>query len=528
MEILELHFNPQAKKDTAYESFCYEPENDQEKKMGAFFIVAELKDHFRSNYKIIENLASLVKEEYYANGFKKAIKKASDFLLEKEAVDNNNWLENINLAMISLTPLENEQAWQINLTQKGNIKIIISREKEIMDIGENLGLQKFSSGDLIENDKIMILTEEVLNFFKTNNLLEKFSEVSKKKEVTKLLGPYQESLKEISGIFLFIIVKPLILKTKKIPDLKFASDLKSALPALKLPSLKLDLSFLENISAAIHAIRQMPQRISESFNSFKLKIKNLVFNRKNLVVVFFIIILIIGSFIFKKAEENKQIEQERQSLEEIKQKISQAETFLIIKDEAKANQFLQEAWQEISFFENQEKLKETIKAKLYSLNKIEEIKQPTIAEDFDKDKFSEPITYKLNVYSLDAEQGRIIRNNKTWAESDLLVNAKSIAVDGSVWILDKENKILRFYTGQYQNTINLDFFPKIENALKIFTTSSLSAIYILEPSQKRVIVINKKGEIMKQLISEKFDNLQDIYVTKDPENIYLLNNDIVY
>ena len=432
MDILELHFNPQAKKEVTYESFCYQPENDQERKMGSLFMVAELKDHFRSNYKIINSLAALIKEEYYAHGFKKAIKKAYDFLFAKGSEDDIDWLENINLAIISLTPLENSQEWQINLTQKGNIDIIISREKEILNVGENLGLQKFSSADLIENDKIMIITGDLLNFFKSNNLLEKFSEVARKKEITKILKPYQQSLKEISGIFLFIMIKPLVIKTKRMPDLKF------------------DLSFLKNIPKTIQALQQLPQRI-----------KSLVLNKKLLFIIIFVIILIIGSLAFKKIEKEKQIEQNQQALEEIRKKVNQAESFLIIKDEAKANLLFQEAWQEISSFENEKYLKETIKTKLYSLNKIEEIKEPVVATDFDKNKFNEPITYKTNVYSLDATAGKIIKNNQTWLESDLLINAKSIAVDGSVWILDKENKILRFYLAKLQNTFSLEIFPKI-------------------------------------------------------------------
>ena len=514
MGISEIYFNPRAKKGVAYESFCFEPENEEEKKLGSLFIVAELKDHFKKSYQIINELASFLKQEYYGReeksaekDFKELIKKANDFLIEKSTEQEIDWLENINLAVLSLVPLSNQEEWQINLSKKGSLDIIISREQEIVEIKENLALQKITSGQLINNDKIMILTEEVFDFLRKNNLLEKISEISDKKQLNSFFKPYKKSLQGISGIFLFIVLKPYLLKTKKLPALKIPL-FKIPVLKLKMPSLKINLTSLKNI----------PQ-----------KIKSSVLNKKIFFVFALLLILFIGSLIFKtgkeREEENQKVEQ---SLEIIRDKISQAESFLIIKDEKKANQLLQEAWQEISALENQEELKEIIKEPLYALNKIEEIKEPALGADFDKNKFSEPITYRLNTYSLDAEQGKIIRNNKTWAESDLLINAKSIAVDGNIWVLDKENKILRFYLGKVQESFTLDFFPAVENAAKIFTNTSLSFIYILDPGQKRIILIDKKGELIKQIISEKFDSLQDIYVTEDPENIYLLNNNTVY
>ena len=53
-------------------------------------------------------------------------------------------------------------------------------------------------------------------------------------------------------------------------------------------------------------------------------------------------------------------------------------------------------------------------------------------------------------------------------------------------------------------------------------------IYILEPSERRVIVITETGDVIKQFQSEEFDNLLDFAVSENGKTIYLLNGLKVY
>jgi len=101
--------------------------------------------------------------------------------------------------------------------------------------------------------------------------------------------------------------------------------------------------------------------------------------------------------------------------------------------------------------------------------------------------------------------------------------AKSLAVDGSVWLLAKNNSLSRYYTGRLQEEISLEIFPEAKEFKKIFTSSALPYLYLLEPAQKRIIILDKKGQIIKQFQSQKFDNLLDFAVSEDGKTIYLLN-----
>jgi hypothetical protein len=57
---------------------------------------------------------------------------------------------------------------------------------------------------------------------------------------------------------------------------------------------------------------------------------------------------------------------------------------------------------------------------------------------------------------------------------------------------------------------------------------ALPYLFILEPAQKRIIVLEKSGQIKKQFQSEKFDNLLDFSISADGKEIFLLNGLKVY
>jgi hypothetical protein len=71
--------------------------------------------------------------------------------------------------------------------------------------------------------------------------------------------------------------------------------------------------------------------------------------------------------------------------------------------------------------------------------------------------------------------------------------------------------------------LKIDIFPEIKDFSKILALPNLPYLYILEPAQNRIIIINKTGEIVKQFQSEKFDNLLDFAVSENGKIIYLLN-----
>lgn len=150
-------------------------------------------------------------------------------------------------------------------------------------------------------------------------------------------------------------------------------------------------------------------------------------------------------------------------------------------------------------------------------------------------------SFRQALYFLDAAAGTIVKYNflpnqeelvpQVWtnSSSDLrLRNALSLAIDGSLWILDKNGAIHRYWGGSWHGTLDTTLWPKLSKPTKIFTLNRLPHLYILDPPEKRIVILDKQGNIVKQYRSERFDNLKDFSVSDDGKTIYLLNGRELY
>jgi hypothetical protein len=155
--------------------------------------------------------------------------------------------------------------------------------------------------------------------------------------------------------------------------------------------------------------------------------------------------------------------------------------------------------------------------------------------------FTDFTSFKESLYFFDSDSGEIVKYSLPLSESkdspekwfwsksaQKPVAGKSLAVDGSVWILSKDNNLLRYYGGQLQQTITPDVFPAPQSLSKIVIPFGSSYVFISEPGQRRLIILDKDGKIFKQFESEKFNALLDFAVSRDNKTIFLLNGLKVY
>lgn len=142
--------------------------------------------------------------------------------------------------------------------------------------------------------------------------------------------------------------------------------------------------------------------------------------------------------------------------------------------------------------------------------------------------------FQNNFYIFDQNKGEIIKypfseseigNGTLWfKEREIGKESVSVAIDGSIFLLQQNGAVKKFSAGSLKEEITSpDVFPKIKNATKIFTSPNNNYLYILEPEEKRVVVVNKKGEMVVEYQSEKFENLIDLWATPQDKKIYLLS-----
>ena len=661
MKAFEFHFNPKSQDDLIFESFCYDPANVYEKRLGNLYMAGFLTNALPQNSGFLNSLAKVIKDKYYKNtsvkperSLREALRKANEYL-EKIAKEGDvTWLGNLNFAV---TIFKN---FELNFTKVGDLKIYLLRKGHVIDIDQKLKFEEIEpyplkifgnvvSGKLAENDIVLILTKEIAQCFLKEGLLGKIAQIplteppkKQDKKIREVLSSKKEQLMEAKGICLLICLtkesssreRETMTQSKSLGTFSFK---KIFLPIIKKFRI-LKINIQKSSSKTKGKSLSIPKfKLSKPKITFpKLNLKLFTVDRKILLIVFLILILILGFFLFQ-GQKSKRIMNYQNQLNSIREKVDQAETYLALieKDpraEKNANSLFIESLAEISplvsiissfpsdLSSSISDLNKKISQGLYQLNKVTEITDPqlffelkprefipqkiaSLGENlylftpygenvFDINKegegriltikkkislaaplsnsvlffvnpdqlinltngqFNEPASlkspysdfsfndfsnYQSNLYFLDSKNGRITKypysNDlqlglpQTWLENQKAKDYKSMAVDGSVWLLSKNNSIDKYYSGKLQNNFVLKIFPEPREFSQIFTSSQLSYVYILEPSQKRIIIIDKSGKTVRQFQSQKFDNLLDFAVSEENSKIWLLNGQKIF
>jgi len=146
--------------------------------------------------------------------------------------------------------------------------------------------------------------------------------------------------------------------------------------------------------------------------------------------------------------------------------------------------------------------------------------------------------YNDKLYTLDLTSSQIYRHPKTdtgfgagvaWLRSNQdLKDIVSLAIDNNIWLLDKKGIILKFTKGNKQTFAPQGLDPVLESPTRLFTNDQTNFLYILEPKNKRIIVLDKAGKMAAQYYSDTFDNLKDFSVDEKDKKIFVANGDKIY
>lgn len=673
MQVFEFHFNPphqnkfgtgQAKKETdsVFDSFCYTPKNAYEKRMGNLYMAGVLKNVLPQNERLLERIAKVIKEKYYRSSLnnpekslKESLKEANIFLQGVGKKGDVSWLGNLSFATLSL------KNYELNFTKVNDIKVILLRQGQIIDIDRKLKFADVSpwplkvfgniiSGKLAENDVILVLSKEVLEKFKSENLLNIISKIRpfSWNGLKAVLEKKNDRLVNISGICLIVFLTKEILSGKR-------ETISPRIPKAEF-SLK---EVFKPITGVFKKIVKKPGfltrkkeskvKIKTSKTSKNISMPKLKFN-KNLILILIFILFLIGGFSIFERQQRIKMEKYSNDLTEIEEEVAKAENYLALIETRpqaakNANFLLKESWDKLSeYIKIEATLPGIIEDKVNSLsgkisedfaklNNVIDITAPQQVFEFsakldgetqgfigqkliylngslyfyspysqnllgvnlsngDKKLYSVPIakgngvsaadlldssivffsksenlalfkdgkfgdiitlknpfseygfsnfsTYKGNLYFLNKTTGEIIKypylgalkwdSPETWLAPDAKKPAEglSMAIDGSVWIINKDQTISQYYSKYLQKTIEVDVFPEPTDLSKIITSNNLPYLYLMEPAQKKIIITDKLGLVIKQYRSDKFDNLLDFTVSNDGKEIYLLNGLRVY
>jgi hypothetical protein len=245
MQVFDFNIHPKLKKGHISKSFYFEDENDV---LGDLCIIGELDNCVSKDIKILQDISGKIKESFFENdkintetAFEIALEKGNKYLRKLSSEGNVRWLGNMNIAVIAIKDSN------IYFSKNGGIKMILLRNDEYHDIAEHLeqqtnGSSYFSNtacGELIEFDKLFILTKSIYEFFELY-LSQRILRVESFKPQTlpKLLKEAKEDLKTQTGIIFFINA---LGKKKRKP----------MVPGIRIPKIKINKEYLLIISLFI-------------------------------------------------------------------------------------------------------------------------------------------------------------------------------------------------------------------------------------------------------------------------------------
>ncbi|MBI4426922.1 MAG: hypothetical protein HY569_00330 [Candidatus Magasanikbacteria bacterium] len=154
-------------------------------------------------------------------------------------------------------------------------------------------------------------------------------------------------------------------------------------------------------------------------------------------------------------------------------------------------------------------------------------------------KLSDLFIYNRKVYTLDQTNGQIFKHSQTqtgfdkgttWLKDDSvdLKDAVSLAIDGDMFVLKQNGEILKLVAGRKEEFVISGLEPKLDKPTTIWTYNNLANIYILEPTNKRVVILDKTGKLVGQYTAAEWQNPTGMAVDEVKKTIYILDSNKIY
>jgi hypothetical protein len=168
---------------------------------------------------------------------------------------------------------------------------------------------------------------------------------------------------------------------------------------------------------------------------------------------------------------------------------------------------------------------QTVKAVAFGASKVSSTQAATI--------------YNGRLYVLDPETKMIWRYTSTDGTQfsgekayfklpvDALSEAASLAIDANVYVTLKNGKVMRFFSGTEDPWTLRGIDPPLQSNAGIWTSLDADRVIMADPTGKRVIVVSKDGQLVAQILSQKFQGPTDVTADAKNKKLYVVDGNKV-
>lgn len=148
--------------------------------------------------------------------------------------------------------------------------------------------------------------------------------------------------------------------------------------------------------------------------------------------------------------------------------------------------------------------------------------------------------YDRYVYVVNSEKRNIYRYAQTedgysdpvgWMKSATGItyeDLRSMAVDGDVWLTTSDGQIKKFTSGREETLELRGLDVPFTKDIYLYTSEELQNVYVLDPSNNRVVIFDKSGNFVKELKSVSLASANGITVSESLAKIFVSSGSIIY
>lgn len=146
--------------------------------------------------------------------------------------------------------------------------------------------------------------------------------------------------------------------------------------------------------------------------------------------------------------------------------------------------------------------------------------------------------YNVRLYTLEKNTNQIYKHSKTqtgydkgtaWLKSSIDASqAVSLAIDGDMFVLHADGAIKKYTRGEEQPFSTSGIEPSLSHPSMIWTYNEVNNIYILEPTNKRLVVLDKNGKLIQQYSADAWKGPTGMVIDEPGKTAYILDQNRIF
>jgi hypothetical protein len=150
-------------------------------------------------------------------------------------------------------------------------------------------------------------------------------------------------------------------------------------------------------------------------------------------------------------------------------------------------------------------------------------------------------SYENNFYLLDSNLNQILRYEPDYsgAPADYfptpgevdLAGVVDMAIDGHIYILYADGRILKFLDGQAAAFEITGLYEPLQSPTALFTSEDSEFLYVADAGNKRIVQLTKEGRFLQQFKAgqgESFGQLKGLFVSEEYHLLYFVSGNKLY